>query len=248
MGMRQNSAPRQAAVHRDRVRRVEAEETLRTRPAYKHSIHWHDAHPTHDTRTMQVMKLPRLPFEARRPARPGVRTLLVLPIVLALAACATPRAVPVHHPAPVAVNQPLYFYPMRGQDERTQQRDRFECYRWASEQTRSDPGMTPLRHVGAPPPAVYYDPEPGRDMALGAATGAIIGAMTASSPYHSGEAALVGLVLGALIGAVSDQARADNAQRANAQAAAAHTASTRTHGDFRRAMAACMSGRGYAVR
>jgi hypothetical protein len=197
---------------------------------------------------MLVMKLPSLPV-CRAPRLPvGGRTLLVLPLALVLAACATPQAVPVHRPAPVAVNQPLYFYPTRGQDERTQQRDRFECYRWASDQTRSDPGMTPLRHVGAPPPAVYYDPQPGRDTALGAATGAIIGGMTASSPRHAGEAAAVGLVLGAIIGAVSDQARAENARQANAQVAAAQTTSLQTHGDFRRAMAACMSGRGYAVR
>jgi hypothetical protein len=192
---------------------------------------------------MVVMNLPALPVcRAPRPCVGG-RTLLVLPLALALAACTTPQAVPVHRPAPVAVGQPLYFYPMRGQDERTQQRDRYECYRWASDQTRSDPGMTPLRHVGAPPPAVYYDPQPGRDTALGAATGAIIGGMSASSPQHAGEAAAVGLVLGAIIGAVSDQARAENARQANAQVAA-----VQTHGDFRRAMAACMSGRGYAVR
>ncbi|PPE65096.1 glycine zipper family protein [Caldimonas caldifontis] len=197
---------------------------------------------------MLVMKLPSFPA-CRPPRLPvGGRTLLVLPFALVLAACATPQAVPVHRPAPVAVNQPLYFYPMRGQDERTQQRDRYECYRWASDQTRSDPGMTPLRHVGAPPPAVYYDPQPGRDTALGAATGAIIGGMTASSPRHAGDAAAVGLVLGAIIGAASDHARAENARQANAQAAAAQTSSTRVHGDFRRAMAACMSGRGYAVR
>jgi hypothetical protein len=201
-----------------------------------------------DTRTIQVMKLPSLPLPGTQPAVSRGRTLLVLPLALVLAACATPQAVPVYRPAPVAVNQPLYFYPTRGQDERTQQRDRYECYRWASHQTRSDPGMTPLRHVGAPPPAVYYDPQPGRDTALGAATGAIIGGMTASSPRHAGEAAAVGLVLGAIIGAVSDQARAENARQANAQVAAAQAPSPQTHGDFRRAMAACMNGRGYAVR
>lgn len=169
-------------------------------------------------------------------------------LAAALAACATPQAVPVHRPAPVAVNQPLYFYPTRGQDERSQHRDRYECYRWASEQTRSDPGMTPLRHVGAPPPAVYYDPQPGRDTALGAAAGALVGGMTASSPRHAGEAAAVGLVLGAIIGAVSDQARAEEAQRLNAQAAAMLAPPAPAPHDVRRAMAACMSGRGYAVR
>lgn len=194
------------------------------------------------------MKLPSLPLRSVAGASPLGRTVLVLSLALVIAGCATPQAVPVHRPAPVAVNQPLYFYPMRGQDERTQQRDRFECYRWAADQTRSDPGMTPLRHVGAPPPSVYYDPQPGRDTALGAATGAIIGGMTASSPRHAGEAAAVGLVLGAIIGAVSDQARAENARQANAQVAAAQATSAAAPGDVRRAMAACMSGRGYAVR
>lgn len=175
--------------------------------------------------------------------------VLAAVLAAALAGCATPQAVPVAAPVPAAVSQPLYFYPMRGQDERSQHRDRYECYRWAAQHTGHDPGMTPWRHpVGAPRPVVYHDPQPGRDTVLGAAAGAIVGGMTASSPRHAGEAAAVGLVLGAIIGAVSDQARAEEARRLNAQAAASLAPPAPAPHDVRRAMAACMSGRGYAVR
>ncbi|WP_062194443.1 MULTISPECIES: glycine zipper 2TM domain-containing protein [Caldimonas] len=168
-------------------------------------------------------------------------------LAAALGGCATPRAVPVASAVPAAASQPLYFYPMQGQDERRQHRDRYECYRWAVQQTGRDPGMIPVGRSTRAPLATVYDPEPGRDTALGAAAGAIVGSLTASSPRHAGEAAAVGLVLGAIIGAASDQARAEEARRLNAQAAASALPPP-AYDELRRAMAACMSGRGYAVR
>lgn len=157
-----------------------------------------------------------------------------------LAACAaTPsHPPPARHARPAA--QPMYFYPQHGQSERRQDRDRYECYQWATRQTRSDPGMTPLRSVRSGPDP---DPAPGRDTAIGAATGAAIGAMVAS-PHHAGEGAVAGLILGALIGASSDQARAEQWQ---AQAAARDRGRAGPWHDFRRAMSACMTGRGYTV-
>ena len=170
------------------------------------------------------------------PLPPWRAVCAVLGAALLLGACAThePRRV-VQRSAP-----PLYFYPQQGQSEQRQDRDRYECYQWASRQTRSDPGMTPLRHRVALAPA----PEPphGRDTAVGAATGAVLGGVMAS-PRHTGEGAAVGLVLGALIGAMSDQARADAAQYRQAATAAAPG----PWHDFRRAMSACMAGRGYTV-
>ena len=162
-------------------------------------------------------------------------------LALALAACASPPPrPPVHRHPPAASARPLYFYPQQGQGERRQDRDRYECYQWASRQTRSDPGMTPLRTYVQPAPAP--DPALGRDTAVGALGGAMIGGAVASR-HHTAEGAAVGLVLGALIGAASDQARADAARQAQADA---RYAVPPWH-DFRRAMSACMAGRGYTV-
>src|SRR5688572_30015 len=53
-------------------------------------------------------------------------------------------------PTTTVTAPPLYFYPEQGQAEPQQDRDRYECYRWASAQTGADPGMTPLRVPRAP--------------------------------------------------------------------------------------------------
>ena len=56
--------------------------------------------------------------------------------------------------APVVVApEPLVFYPEQGQSAGLQDRDRYECYRWASSQTGSDPGLAPTRLPPPPGPA-----------------------------------------------------------------------------------------------
>lgn len=189
-------------------------------------------------RGSRAVRMPILP--GATPGAPLARWS-VLGLALVLAACASPapRTV-VQRPAPPAA-RPLYFYPQHGQSERRQDRDRYECYQWAARQTRSDPGMTPLRTYAHAVPAP--DPQPGRDTAVGALAGAAIGGAVASR-HHTAEGAAVGLVLGALIGAASDHARAEQAARRAHYATA--QAPVPWH-DFRRAMSACMAGRGYTV-
>lgn len=163
-----------------------------------------------------------------------------------LAGCVVaPRPAPYGGRPPPAARAPtgvaLYFYPSRGQPEAQQERDRYECYRWAVAQTGVDPGMTPVRRAPA-----YAPPGPsGAEVIGGAATGAVVGAAV-SSPRHAGEGAVLGAFFGALLGA----AQADARQR-EADAAAERYASRAAAGvpaSFGRAMSACMEGRGYRVR
>ena len=171
-----------------------------------------------------------------------------------------PAARPLPPPAaPVAT--PLYFYPERGQPETVQERDRFECYRWAVRETGTDPGMTAVRSDDpgrVPPPPLYSPPRgeryaraDGADVVAGAATGAILGAAV-SSPRNAGVSAVIGAVFGAAVGAASGEARnraIDDAQARQAAAAEARAARARVPLDnFRRAMTACMQGRGYRVQ
>jgi hypothetical protein len=165
-----------------------------------------------------------------------------------------PRAAP-SLPPPVYVDRSrsaasLYFYPERGQDDALQDRDRYECYRWAVRQTGVDPGMTPVREV--PPPARRPPPVPERaDVAAGAVTGAVVGSVVGSAMstrHHGAPGAVLGAIFGAMIGASANESRqrADAADRAR-DAARAESAQ-RPMDDFRRAMTACMEGRGYRVR
>jgi hypothetical protein len=175
--------------------------------------------------------------------------LLVSVASLALGACASPPARPlVQRIAPPPSTQ-VYFYPTSGQSPARQDRDRYECYLWAVKQTGFDPGQP----QPTTPPGVVVVPTapPGTGTIMGAATGAVIGAAV-SRPRRAGEGALVGAVAGALIGASSDAARQEQADRLqenyNERAAQRTAIADRQAQNFRRAMTACLVGRGYTVR
>jgi hypothetical protein len=144
---------------------------------------------------------------------------------------------------------PMYFYPERGQSESQQDRDRYECYRWAVRETGFDPGMTAVRQ----PMAELQPIQPLRDgsgVVAGAATGAILGAAV-SSPRQAGANAVIGAIFGAVLGASAQESRAQAIEQAQArrqqQVAAANAAARAPLDNFRRAMSACMSGRGYRI-
>ena len=150
--------------------------------------------------------------------------------------------------SPVAPVAPVYFYPEQGQGEGRQDRDRYECYRWAVRESGSDPGMTTVRE-----PRPYANAPVTRDGAgvvVGAATGAVLGAAV-SGPRHAGENMVIGAIFGAALGAAAQESRAQRVERAQANAEArdeADRSAARVPVDnFRRAMSACMQGRGYRV-
>ena len=170
-------------------------------------------------------------------------SLVTAALALLLAGCvvAPPRA---YAPPPPVVQGPppqqtVYFYPELSQDEAKQDRDRYECYRWAVRETGVDPGMTPVRSV-PPPRAAVRD---GAEVVAGAATGAIVGAAV-SSPHNTGQGMVLGAIFGTMIGAAAHEARVQSAEQAYAQRVSAQQVPVN---NFRRAMGACMTGRGYRV-
>src|SRR6185503_8232271 len=102
-----------------------------------------------------------------------------------------------------------------------------------------DPGMTPVRHV-PPPRAAVRD---GGEVVAGAATGAIVGAAV-SSPRRTGEGLVLGAIFGSLIGAAAQENHVQSAEQAYARRLATQQVPM---DNFRRAMGACMSERGYRV-
>ena len=143
----------------------------------------------------------------------------------------------------------VYFYPTRGQSEEQQNRDRYECYLWAVKQSGFDPGQAQL----APHQRIEVKPvaPPGTDTVTGAATGAVIGSLVA--PHHDRGFGLVfGAITGAMIGAASDAERQEQAERVqkqyDAKEAQRYARLEKQARDYRRAMTACLEGRGYSVR
>jgi hypothetical protein len=183
--------------------------------------------------------------------RGAARITVVGLLVGALCACVTAPPPHPHPPPPAAavppVNTNVYAYPQQGQSPEQQDRDRYECYVWANKQTGFDPSAPSV-----PPHArvqVVGGPPPGSGAFAGAATGALIGA-AASNPWHAGPGALIGAVVGGAIGA-GMEASARNQQAQVVDAANAHAqdaAVDRKAADYRRALGACLEGRGYTVR
>jgi hypothetical protein len=177
-------------------------------------------------------------------------------VILVLSGCYSsayrPDAQPVSVSAPKRqplISTQVYFYPKEGQAKEQQGRDHYECYNWAVKETKFDPATSQVpmddrvRLVPMPPP--------GHDTATLAIAGAVLGAILGGRRNASGGA-IIGATGGAIIGAASDSARQDAAmQRQYAYAAqerAMDAQLAEKKMSFRRAMSACLEGRGYSVR
>ena len=150
-------------------------------------------------------------------------------------------------------NVDVYAYPLHGQPPEQQDRDHYECSQWATQQTGFDPsapGVPPHERVHV----VSAGPPPGTNTAIGAVTGAILGAVIAPR-WQAAPAALAGAVVGGAIGSTADAANAQ-ANAVNAQQARAETVQDRRAAalqeqkaaDYRRAIGACLDARGYSVK
>lgn len=152
-------------------------------------------------------------------------------------------------PAPAPPSTQVYVYPSGGQTTDQLDRDRYECHSWAVKQSGFDPSeqrVAPHQRV-----QVVAMPPPGADVAAGAATGAVLGAVI-SRPREAGAGAIIGAMAGAVMGAASQSAReqqVNTVQRRYDDRDAQVTARLEQQAsDYRRAIGACLEGRGYTVK
>ena len=181
------------------------------------------------------------------------KTFFFLALIFAISSCYYyPQEQMVTRPSPDenirAITQ-IYFYPNRNQSADLQSRDHYACYTWAMEQTGFDPSessIVPEQRVRVVPM-----PPPGQDTIAMSIAGAVLGALIAG-PRHAGGGALIGAAGGAMAGMVSDASRVEAARQME------EAYNNRNQGrdfrrekkglQFRRAMSACMEGRGYPVK
>lgn len=128
----------------------------------------------------------------------------------------------------------MYVFPANNQDQETQDKDEYDCYKWAVEQS----GIDPIN-----PPEVQADPNAGSGAvvgtaARGAAAGAAVGAITGSA----GKGAAIGATLGAFGGVRRRAAAEAGAEQQATQQEAAMINS------FKKAFTACLEGKGYTVK
>ena len=185
--------------------------------------------------------------------RQSARSLLLAGLGCALLAGCASEPLPIPAP-PQARVAPLpdtrvFVYPSAGQSASQLERDRYECHNWAVKQTGFDPSASqaaPHQRV-----EVVAVPASGSDTLAGATAGALIGA-SVSRPRDAGGGALFGAVAGALLGAASDSARAqraaDTERRLNEANQQGDLGLDHLAGNYRRALGACLQGRGYQTR
>jgi len=183
---------------------------------------------------------------ARRASSAAARGATALAVGGLLAACVTPPPPrPMPPPPGPAINTTVYAYPQHGQSPEQLDRDRYECYLWAKQQTGFDPSaanvpaQARVQVVGGPPP--------GTNTAIGAVTGAAIGAAV-SSPWQRGFGALAGALIGGAIGSSADAANAQRQQTTVVYDRAQMRQIEIQAADYRRALGACLEGRGYTVK
>jgi outer membrane lipoprotein SlyB len=178
---------------------------------------------------------------------------LILSAILLLSSCYYyPKEQIVTQPAQndnvTAITQ-IYFYPNQGQSTEQQSRDHYACYNWAVEQTGFDPSVSSI--VPEQRVRVVPMPPPGHDTIAMSIAGAVLGALIAG-PRHAGGGVLIGATGGAIAGAASDISRQESAKQMEEaynnpdQARDVHKEKKALA--FRRAMSACLEGRGYTVK
>jgi hypothetical protein len=181
-------------------------------------------------------------------SRRGLHLATAAALAFTLGACVTPppRTVVVATPPPPP--QKIFVYPANGQSPQQTDRDRYECHIWAVQQT----GVDPSRPDATPYERVVVQPAvpPGAGTATGAIGGAILGSLLAG-PNNAGAGFVLGAATGAIIGTAAEQnanAQAQNQAnmtqaQINAQIAQGHARADA----YRRALGACLTGRGYTI-
>lgn len=150
-------------------------------------------------------------------------------------------------------------YPRNGQSQEQQERDRYECHRWAVQQSGYDPTTNVSAHASSGPGGAHRRGSSTGFLGIGGdrnavggegglvsdtATGAAFGAIGGALAGDAGVGALVGAGAGALLGQLFRQGSSPPARQHQAEAPPPHPGLE----NYRAAYGNCMSARGYEFR
>jgi predicted lipid-binding transport protein (Tim44 family) len=141
----------------------------------------------------------------------------------------------------------MFIYPDKGQSQQQQDKDKYECYSWAKNQSGFDP-MAPPTTRSAPPQKQAGGSIAGGAFG-GAAAGAALGAVGGAIAGNAGKGAAIGAGTGGLLGGLvraSEHSRDEQNRKQWEQTEA--NAYGQARSNYNRAYSACLTGRGYTVR
>jgi hypothetical protein len=148
-----------------------------------------------------------------------------------------------------SVAQDMVVYPAQGQSNEQMEKDKFECYGWAKNQSGFDPMQMPT--ATAPPPSQEKKSVGGSTVAggvVGGAGGAVIGGI-AGGKKGAKRGALIGGLTGGALGGMrsSSQNKQSDAKRRRWEQEQANQYMQKRN-LYNRNFAACMEGKGYSVK
>ena len=142
-----------------------------------------------------------------------------------------------------AVASDLYIYPNKGQSNEQMEKDKFDCYGWAKQQSGFDPMQAPT--ASSPPP----DQTTEGGVVGGAAKGAALGAIGGAIAGDAGKGAAIGAGTGAAMGGMrrrsSQRQNTQEQEQWEQQQKAQYQAS---RNEYNRAYGACLEGKDYTVK
>ncbi len=127
-------------------------------------------------------------------------------------------------------------YPSKGQSQKQMDKDKYQCYGWAKQQTGFDPmqAQAPAAAAKAPQSSAIR----------GAAGGAAIGAVGGAIAGNAGKGAAIGAATGGVFSGLKmrrEMKEENQAQQAQAQS------QNQLRSSYNRAFGVCMRGRGYST-
>ena len=156
----------------------------------------------------------------------------------------------VSEPPIPAASTDIFVYASQGQSDRQLDRDRYECHKWSVTQSGYDPSAHAQPVIYQPVSMVRLPPR-GADTVAGVISGAFTGAVLAG-PHDTSEGAMIGAIAGGIMGAITESARRKEAGQVvahqNTQAQSERARLEALTSNYRRALGACLEGRGYTVK
>ncbi len=136
-----------------------------------------------------------------------------------------------------------FIYPGEEQTPEQMEKDKSECYAWATEQNQFDPYAAYQKAASAQQQSAAAG-QPQGDIIGGAAKGAIGGLIIGEIAGDAGKGAAIGAAAGGLMGGMKKRSRKKAAEAEAAQAQAEAEAMLQ---NWDRAYMACLQGRKYTV-
>ena len=144
----------------------------------------------------------------------------------------------------IAQSNELIIYPKNNQSSEQMEKDKFECYSWAKNQTGFDP-MQPATATSAPPQKGASQ----GGVVRGAAGGALVGTAAGAIAGNTGKGAAIGAASGALIGGMRKNSQRRQQQQAEQDWANQQVTQYQARrNEYNRAYSACLEGRDYTVK